>query len=1059
MRFRSWGARRGLGAMVLLLLLASLTIVAGGSAARSPEASDSEGLFETSWTPHGLRDAQSTVVLQLAGDPVTVVEDKANRELSGGEKDAIKAQLQSRQDALGSLIAALGGTVLSDYQVAYNGVKVRIERSKVKSLDKLPGVTGVRELGLVTPDNQKGVQLIGAPSVWGGLAGLHGENIKIAVIDTGIDYTHANFGGPGTVAAFNAANAADTLPPSPAHGWGNRVKGGIDLVGDDYNADPDDPAYQPVPHPDPNPLDCNGHGSHVAGSAAGSGVTAAGATYAGPYNATTITGNSWTIAPGVAPKADIYGVRVFGCNGSTDVTVDAIEWAVDNDMDVINMSLGSPFGTKDDPSAVASTNAAKAGVTVVTSAGNSGSNQYITGSPGTAEGAISTAAIDPAETFPAVTISIPSGPMTGINANEHNFTGPVTYTVRVITDNPATVDDPDGAGTRSADESLGCDVASFGGPLPANTIAVVNRGTCARVAKAIFGQQAGAAAVVMVNNDTSLPPVEGRITSNPDDGTPFVVTIPFLGVRGLPTTPTSDGGRLRAANGVSATVTPTAIVNPNFRGFASFSSGGPRSGDSGLKPNITAPGVSTVSTGVGTGNGAATISGTSMASPHVAGVAALTRQANPTWSVEDIKAAVMNTGDPVGVLAHRISRGGTGLVQPAKSTATQVVAKAKGDQFAISLNYGFEELKNNFVKTKPLTLHNYGATAATFNVAQAGASGSPHTLGLSSSSVTVPAGGDADLEVTLNVPVATAGNSLGSGLSFREVAGLIEFTPTGGANGGIVLRVPYYLVPRALSDIRASLKAGGGLSVKLDNKGAISGDADFYALGLEDGKDFGQSSGDVRALGVQALPASDVVGPAALPDEQFLAFAVNTHNRWSNPAVNEYDVFLDVDNNGSNDYVVVAADDGAIRTGVFSGRLGTFVFSTRSGGASALFFAQAPTDSSTALLPVLTRQLCRAGEPCLSKAANPRFTFSMAAFDLVNGGTDPVAGTAKFNAWNSAISTGAYETLAPGASTTVPIGLNLIEFVLTPPNGVMVVTLDDASGKDEAEVLPLKLRR
>jgi minor extracellular serine protease Vpr len=139
--------------------------------------------------------------------------------------------------------------------------------------------------------------------------------------------------------------------------------------------------------------------------------------------------------------------------------------------------------------------------------------------------------------------------------------------------------------------------------------------------------------------------------------------------------------------------------------------------------------------------------------------------------------------------------------------------------------------------------------------------------------------------------------------------------------------------------------------------------------------------------------------------------------------------------------------------------LGTFVFSTRSGGASALFFAQAPTDSSTALLPVLTRQLCRAGEPCLSKAANPRFTFSMAAFDLVNGGTDPVAGTAKFNAWNSAISTGAYETLAPGASTTVPIGLNLIEFVLTPPNGVMVVTLDDASGKDEAEVLPLKLRR
>ena len=338
------------------------------------------------------------------------------------------------------------------------------------------------------------------------------------MIDTGIDYTHANFGGPGTVAAFNAANAVDTLPPMAVHGWGMRVKGGVDLVGDDYNADDSDPAtYQPVPHPDPNPLDCNGHGSHVAGSAAGSGVTAAGATYNGPYNATTITGNSWRIGPGVAPKADIYGVRVFGCEGSTDVTVDAIEWAVENDMDVINMSLGSPFGTKDDPSAVASTNAAKAGVIVVTSAGNNGPAQYITGSPGTAEGAIATAAIDPSESFPAAMITFGGTTIQAVNANEFPLPASATYTIKTIVDNPATTVDPDGtAGTRSADESLGCDVESFGGPLPPNTIAVVIRGTCARVAKAIFGQKAGAAAVVMVDNSRNLPPIEGKITSNPD---------------------------------------------------------------------------------------------------------------------------------------------------------------------------------------------------------------------------------------------------------------------------------------------------------------------------------------------------------------------------------------------------------------------------------------------------------------------------------------------------------------------------------------------------------------
>ena len=134
-----------------------------------------------------------------------------------------------------------------------------------------------------------------------------------------------------------------------------------------------------------------------------------------------------------------------------------------------------------------------------------------------------------------------------MNANGHPLTGLSAMTIKVI------LDDRDPTTGTIADESLGCSVAAFGGPLPANTIAVVNRGVCARVAKAIFGQQAGAAAVIMVNNATALPPFEGTITSNPDDGTPYTVTIPFIGVKGLPTTATSDGGRLRAANGVSVT--------------------------------------------------------------------------------------------------------------------------------------------------------------------------------------------------------------------------------------------------------------------------------------------------------------------------------------------------------------------------------------------------------------------------------------------------------------------------------------------------------------------------
>ena len=91
---------------------------------------------------------------------------------------------------------------------------------------------------------------------------------------------------------------------------------------------------------------------------------------------------------------------------------------------------------------------------------------------------------------------------------------------------------------------------------------------------------------------------------------------------------------------------------------------------------------------------------------------------------------------------------------------------------------------------------------------------------------------------------------------------------------------------------------------------------------------------------------------------------------------------MDVDNDGVVDYVVVGVDQGAIQTGTFNGIMGSFVFSTRSGGASIAFLADAATDGSTALLPVTSTQLCRAGEPCLSKNTNPRFTYSAVGFDL-----------------------------------------------------------------------------
>ena len=1018
---------------------------AQSGAARPEPVAEAGQIVTPVWMPLGVGKQPVTVVLQLGGDPVAVQQGNAGRRLDRREKDQIKATLKASQDALHSNIEGLGGTVVAKYQAAYNGVKVRIGRDKIEQLAALPGVLAVRPVFPMERNNVRGVSLIGAPAVWQSL-GLHGEGVKVAIIDTGIDYTHANFGGPGTAAAYDAAHAAETAPANPSYFGPNapRIKGGIDLVGDDYNAN----VAGSIPKPDPNPLDCNGHGSHVAGSAAGSGVTANGATYTGPYNAATITGNSWTIGPGVAPKADLYAVRVFGCVGSTDVTVEAIEWAVDNDMDVINMSLGSSFGSKDDPSAVASTNAAKAGVVVVISAGNSGPNQYISGSPGSADGAITVAANDPIESTPGAALVLGTGPttITVQNSNGATFANGTSYSVVVLRNADGTV-------------SLGCNPAEYAAAGVAGKLVVSQRGTCARVARAVFAQQAGAVAAAMIDNTTGYPPFEGPITENPDDGFKFTVTIPFFGVKGLAGNPASDGGKLAAS--VSATATNTALVNPNFQGFASFSSGGPRTGDSSLKPDVTAPGVSIVSTGSGTGNGPATNSGTSMAAPHVAGVAALTRQARPNWKVADINSAIVNSSDPTQVLGHRISRGGTGFVQPAKSTIAQVVVHEDDERFSVALNFGLEEMQRDFVGTKTIKLRNRGNTTASFNVAQARPAGSPHSVSLSRSAVTVPAHGSAEVDVTLNVAVATAGASNGAGLSFREVAGIVQFSPTSATdNAGVTLRMPYYLVPRALSDVSTKIGKLRGrnpstLATVTNRHGAIAGDADFYAWGLSDRKDPGRVSNDVRAVGVQSFP----FGSVADPNRQLLIFAVNTYDRWSNASTNEFDINVDVDGDGIDDYFVVGVDQGAVQTGTFNGRMGAFVFSARTPGASIAFFATAPTGSSTALLPVLSSQLCRANEPCLS-AANPRITYTAVAFDLQNGGVDVVRGSAKYNVWASAISQGGFATVAPGATDALNvIAVNRAEWKLTPAKGLMVVTLDNKSGKDEAQLIEVDFDR
>src|SRR5262245_12476736 len=704
------------------------------------------GGLQTTYLPRVLSRPPVTVVVILGGQSVADVQETAGRRLTRLEKDAVKAQRRAEHAAARGTVQALGGQVLGDFESALNGFKVRIAPDQIAALRALPGVVDVKHVNTYRRQNVIGVPRIQAPLAWAGVNGVRGEGIKIAIIDTGIDYTHANFGGPGTPAAYQVAFAHGTQPADPAMFGPNapKVKGGTDLVGDNYDAGGDEQAATPMP--DPNPLDCDGHGSHVAGTAAGFGVLSNGTTYSGPYDQLTHSNNNFVVGPGVAPKADLYAVRVFGCEGSTNVVVEAIDWAVDHDMDVINMSLGASFGTGDSADAIAADNAMKAGVVVVSAAGNDNDIRYIVASPAVSRRGIAVAAAVNPAFLPSASLSLPA------------VQGLAARTVTALNANAATL--PNGAltvkvlRTSTGGVSIGCNPAAYTSQGVTGKLVVVQRGTCARVAKAIYGQMAGAAAVAMINTSDDFPPFEGRITSNPDTGESFTVTIPFLGVRGVLSNPNSDGSALVARDGQSVGIAAGA---PIPTGTASFTSGGPRQVDALLKPDVAAPGEGVFSTLVGSGNRGVFSSGTSMATPFVTGTAALVIQAHPQWKTAAVKSAIINSGTPGALADYRTRRVGSGLINAAMAVGTQAYAFA--DREETTINFGLEQFMDDLHLTRSIHVKNDSRTDITFNVTATNKQGSPHSVSFGASSITVPARGHRTVQMMLTLPAATAGNS------------------------------------------------------------------------------------------------------------------------------------------------------------------------------------------------------------------------------------------------------------------------------------------------------------
>jgi len=379
-----------------------------------------------------------------------------------------------------------------------------------------------------------------------------------------------------------------------------------------------------------------------------------------------------------------------------------------------------------------------------------------------------------------------------------------------------------------------------------------------------------------------------------------------------------------------------------------------------------------------------------------------------------------------------------------------------------AVNFGYNELTRDFTDTEEVHVKNFGRSWATFTISDTLDQGSPHSISVWPSTLSIAPGDSRDVYVKLSVPVATAGGAMIPGVdplsAFSDVAGLLQFTPVGGSNSGITLRVPYYMVPQAVSNVETKVddrkisKTHTATATTTNYRGAATGLAQWFSWGIKDKRDHGLASNDIQAVGVTVYHGASFGG------QDLLEFAISTNHRWSNAAQNLFDVYVDLNNDGTPDVVIQAADDGVLtNTGDFNGIMDVAVFDPVTGAGYLDYNAIAPTDSNTIILPVDSELLCipaltGGSGPCYGD--QPRFSYTADAASWTDGTTDTTDMTGTFNPNSPAVNNGMFDSLAPNTSATEALSYDPVEQALAPNLGWMVVTQENRS-RQEAQLIPL----
>ena len=963
-----------------------LVMVAAPSSAQSLSAASSADSLEI---PDGPITTQATVVepsLLSATGTVTVSLELSDPSVAEAVGEGAKqrgsaltpaqqrrhaASLEAKQRALLDRIADTGATEVTTTQIATNVVVVDVDASQVLELAADPAVTKVLPVVDHELHLSDTVPHIGATDLHN-VPGLTGAGVRVAVLDTGIDYTHADFGGAGTLAAYEAAYGTSTADPANTTRDGlfptARVVEGFDFVGEQWpNGDL---------APDPDPIDCGpsgtpppctgGHGTSVAGIIGG--------------------------VHGVAPEADLYAYKVCSsvatsCSGVA--ILQAFEAALDpfgtgnieDAVDVINLSLGALYGQIENASSGAAANAARMGVTVVASAGNSSDKPFITGSPASTPEVISVAQTEiPSAVHLQLTVLSPA-----------DIAGDYTNTNTVSWAPITTGFGGDLAYGATPAEQLGCFVDDLGNPSAdvtpnspyppgffAGKVALVDRGVCAVSFKTHNAAEAGAVGVIVANN---VPGAAPTFSFGPVDNFNAGQTM----IIGLEVGNLLKGG---LASGAVEVVVDPAQGTPLANSMTATSSRGPSVSEVNIKPEIGAPGASTTAD-AGSGTGASPFGGTSGAAPMVAGSAALLLQAYPDRTPLEIKAALMNTAEteifiqPVsrpGELAE-ISRIGGGEVRVNRAHATRTAAWSVEDQSA-GLSFGYHTVKHMTVLTKQLTVRNYSnqlriyQVKPTFRHADDAASGAIRFLG--APVVAVPAGGTGKLTVIMQIDprklpdwVLDGGPNGDNGalLKANEFDGYIEIT-----GGGDSITVPWHVLPHKASDVKAPAQVTvrrGSATANLVNSttsGQVGTGEVFALTGTSPALPASELPGEGDGFAVVDLAA---VGVRAL--DGVLQFGINTHHPRSHPnAPAEFQVDIDVDRDGTADFRLFNRDLAFPQ--LSDGRNVVWVQNLGTGAASAFFFTDANLNSANV---ILTAPLA-----VLGLDDGSQFDFSVSAVDF-----------------------------------------------------------------------------